>query len=197
MFTTHQNSISLIPNSEISQYVGPFCVPNNSSNCSYNVGQAISILKDNLDSIISNLDNIGGQDAQQLFNGIWQNILFNGQVAFQTNNNQMLDPNQIYDESVIDTEGIILHGMIGLDRGTFIERINQKQYCIINHSGETILLFRINIGEEPSQYILIDTHVRNGMILIRNFIDWINNFYDNYEYNMGVEVLPIGWFNSS
>lgn len=197
MFTTHQNSISLIPNSEISQYVGPFSVPNNSSNCSYNVGQAISILKDNLDSIVFNLDNIEGKDAQQLFNGIWQNILFNGQVAFQTNNNQMLDPNQIYDESVIDTEAIILHGMIGLDRGTFIERINQKQYCIINHSGETILLFRINIGEEHPQYILIDTHVRNGMILIRNFRDWINHFYDNYEYTIGVEVLPIGWFNPS
>lgn len=106
---------------------------------------------------------------------------------FQANNNQMLDPNEIFnDGTLIETEATMMHSQIGLSREQFVERLNARQYAMINHGGETILLYRI----DDNRYILIDTHVTTGFMLITDINNWLDVLYNRY-----VEDIPMmTWF---
>ena len=123
------NSISLIPDSEISQNIGAFRVEGEQSNCTYNAAAAIRIIIDNLADIQAIIGNIGSPETIAFFSGLWQNILAEGLVAFQSNQNRMLDPNELYnDGSIIDVEGSILDEQLGGPSiEQFVERLNQRQ----------------------------------------------------------------------
>ena len=186
------NAISLIPYSQISQNVGEFRIEGEQSNCTYNAGAAIGIVQDNLAEIQANIENLGTPEAIAFFSGLWQNILNDGRVAFQSNNNQMVDPNELYnDGNVIEVESNIMDSEIGGPTvEQFIERLNQRQYVMINHGGETILLYRI----DDNNYILVDTHVTTGFMLIIDINNWLIRLYQSYSLAGGAVAPAMAWF---
>ena len=190
--STAANAISLIPDSVISQNVGEFRIEGEQSNCTYNAGAAIGIIQDNLAEIQANIGNLGTPEAQAFFNGLWQNILNDGRVAFQSNQNQMVDPNELYnDGNVIETESNIMDSDIGGPTvAQFIERLNQRQYVMINHGGETILIYRI----DDNNYILVDTHVTTGFMLIIDLNNWLTRIYQQYSLANEAVAPAFAWF---
>ena len=56
-----------------------------------------------------------------------------------------------------------------------------------NHGGETILLYRI----DENNYILVDTHVTTGFMLISNIDIWLTTLYLRYN---GADAPAIAWF---
>lgn len=160
-------SVSLIPDSKDSQYKGSYAVEGNASSCTYNAIMAVGIL-----------DDLDIQSPDIVWKQVWNDILFTGKSAFESNHDKMEDPYDL-DQGVKLEDTLICHNKPGyFNERECKNRIKRCKYALFNSGGETILIYNIKNGV----YLLVDTHKSNGLHIIQDIDSWLlKNIYEKYK----------------
>ena len=179
----------------------PTCVSRDQSNCSYNCYVAIFGIRNSKNVITQDIRQYITHHNSELkyrYIDLWEEILCTGKILFSQSEFkfQILDIREI--DTIIKDNSGILHRLGGsiftqhrllpegtiLDKDTsvlnnkesFITTMDQKEFAIINNSGETLLIYRL----EKIGYLFFNSHKTTGFYFISE--NGFSSFLDEQGY---------------
>tara|TARA_B100001093_G_scaffold458989_1_gene471798 strand:- start:1840 stop:2478 length:639 start_codon:yes stop_codon:yes gene_type:complete len=185
--------VSFIPNNNNTQFTEAKArdCEDRSSFCSYCAKMAVIIISEesSQNDLLKKVEN-GSFTNSSLASTVWNDFLKLGFTAFNTNEREMRDPDEIDDEGKLE-EGLVCHNNddLGITKPKFMDKMKESQYTVLNLSGETVLVFRL--GNENGPFLFVDTHKKGGFYRINDLDRWV----DETIYPQDIHVPPMAYFS--